>query len=55
MEFDLWNFIGGLVTGIGGSWLTFQVTKNVRADRNGNAVDQANAKAGGDIVGRDKH
>lgn len=54
MAFDFWNFIGGLAAGaIGGSLLTFQLTKNVRADRNGTATDQSGARAGGDIVGRD--
>lgn len=55
MAFDLWNFLGGLLTGaIGGSLLTLHFTKNVRADRNGSATDQSGARAGGDIVGRDK-
>ena len=55
MDFDFWNFISGLVAGaIGGSLLTFQFTKNVRADRHGTATDQSGARAGGDIVGRDK-
>jgi hypothetical protein len=55
MVFDLWNFLSGLVAGaIGGSLLTFHFTKNVRADRHGNAADQSGARAGGDIVGRDK-
>lgn len=56
MVFDLWNFLSGLVAGaIGGSLLTFHLTKNVRADRHGTATDQSGARAGGDIVGRDKH
>ena len=56
MSFDLWNFLGGLLTGaVGGALLTFQLTKNVRADRHGTATDQSRARAGGDIVGRDKH
>ena len=56
MGFDLWNFLGGLVAGvIGGSLITFHLTKNVRADRQGTAADQSGARAGGDIVGRDKH
>lgn len=55
MEFDLWNFLGGLLTGaLGGALVTLQLTKNVRADRNGTATDQSGARAGGDIVGRDK-
>jgi hypothetical protein len=55
MAFDIWNFLGGLLAGaIGGSLLTFHFTKNVRADRHGTATDQSDARAGGDIVGRDK-
>lgn len=55
MSFDLWNFLGGLLAGaIGGALLTLQFTKNVRADRKGTATDQSRARAGGDIVGRDK-
>ena len=55
MTFDLWNFLGGLVSGlVGGALLTLHFTKTVRADRNGNANDQSGARAGGDIVGRDK-
>jgi len=52
---DLWNFIGGLVAGgIGGALLTLKLTKNIRTQGSGNAVDQSRAEAGGDIVGRDK-
>lgn len=55
MSFDLWNFLGGLLTGAaGGTLLTLRLTKNVRADRQGTATDQSRARAGGDIVGRDK-
>jgi len=55
MSFDFWNFLGGLLAGaIGGSLLTLRFTKNVRADRQGTAIDQSGAQAGGDIVGRDK-
>lgn len=55
MGFDLWNFLGGLLTGaIGGSLLTFHLTKNVRAESHGTATDQSGARAVGDIVGRDK-
>jgi len=47
--------IGGLLSGLlGGSLLTLQLTKTMRADRHGNSVDQSGAKARGDIVGRDK-
>ena len=55
MAFDLWNFLSGALAGaIGGALLTFQFTKNVRAGSRGNATDQSGARAGGDIVGRDK-
>lgn len=56
MTFDLWNFVGGLISGLaGGALLTLHFTKSVRADRGGNAADQSKARARGDIVGRDKH
>lgn len=56
MGFDLWNFLGGLLTGtLGGALLTLKLTKNIHADRHGTATDQSRARAGGDIVGRDKH
>ena len=55
MTFDLWNFLGGLISGLlGGALLTLHFTKTMRADRNGNTVDQSGAQARGDIVGRDK-
>ena len=55
MSFDLWNFLGGLIAGaFGGALLTYQFTKNIRADHQGTAADQSGARAGGDIVGRDK-
>ncbi len=56
MDFDLWNFLGGLVTGaIGGSLVTIRFTKNARAGRDATSTDQSGASAGGDIIGRDKH
>lgn len=55
MAFDLWNFLGGLLTGAaGGALLTLQFTKTMRADRHGTTTDQSGATARGDIVGRDK-
>lgn len=55
MDFDLWNFVGGLITGaLGGALLTLHITKNVRSGSHGTATDQSGARAGGDIVGRDK-
>ena len=54
-NFDLWNFLGGLIAGgIGGSILTLNLTKSQRANGSGTTSDQSNSKAGGDIVGRDK-
>ncbi|MPR64305.1 hypothetical protein D7027_21200 [Ochrobactrum intermedium] len=53
--FDVSNFILGLLTGgVGGTLITYQVTKTLRAGTDGTAVDQSRAKAGGDVVGRDK-
>jgi len=53
--FDFWSFIGGVISGgIGGALLTFTMTKNLRASKGGNVVDQSKAQAGGDVVGRDK-
>lgn len=55
MDFDFWNFLGGLLTGAaGGALLTLHFTKTMRADRHGNTTDQSGARARGDIVGRDK-
>lgn len=47
-------FIAGLITGGGASWaLAVHFTKQ-KFIVGGNAVDQSRAKAGGDVVGRDK-
>lgn len=55
MGFDLWNFLGGLLAGaVGGSLLTFKLTKSMHSGRHGTVTDQSHAHAGGDIVGRDK-
>lgn len=55
MTFDLWNFLGGLLAGgAGASLLTLRLSNSIRADRNSVATDQSGARAGGDIVGRDK-
>lgn len=55
MEFDFWNFLGGVIAGgLGGSLLTIQISKKLKIKVRGNAVDQSQASAGGDIVGRDK-
>jgi hypothetical protein len=56
MAFDLWNFVGGLITGgLGGALLTFKFTRTSTSSGGGNTVDQSRARAGGDIIGRDKH
>jgi hypothetical protein len=53
--FDLTNFLTGLIAGgLGGSLITFRLTKNVQSGGNSNSVDQSRASAHGDIVGRDK-
>jgi hypothetical protein len=55
ITFDLLNFIAGVLTGgVGGALITLKLTKNMRASGNGITTDQSKAKAGGDIVGRDK-
>lgn len=52
---EIWSFIGGLVGGgIGGSLLTLRITRQNRIGSGGSIVDQGGARAGGDIVGRDK-
>jgi hypothetical protein len=52
---DIGAFIGGLIAGaLGGSLLTLRVTGKNRAAGNSNLVDQSKARAGGDIVGRNK-
>ena len=55
-NFDLWNFVSGAIAGgLGGAFLTLKITKkNQNTTGNGTTVDQANAKAGGDVIGRDK-
>jgi len=53
--YELGAFIGGLIAGaLGGSLLTLRITRKTRADGNSNLVNQNKARAGGDIVGRDK-
>ena len=55
-NFDLWNFLGGVVAGgLGGAFLTLTITKKSQHTAGaGTTVDQSGAKAGGDVVGRDK-
>lgn len=53
--FDFANFLVGLISGgLGGSLLTFHLSKKITASKDGNAVDQSRVSAGGDVVGRDK-
>jgi hypothetical protein len=47
------EIVSFLVGALAGSLLTFYF-KNLRASSRANVVDQSEAKAGGDIVGRDK-
>lgn len=55
LDFDFWNFFGGLITGVvGGGFITLKWTKSQKAEGRGNVVDQSGSKAKGDIVGRDK-
>jgi hypothetical protein len=52
---EVWSFVGGLVAGAaGGSLLTIHFTRQRNTARDGSIVDQSNATAGGDVVGRDK-
>lgn len=55
-SFDVWNFVSGALAGaLGGAFLTLKITKKSQnTTGSGTTVDQANAKAGGDVVGRDK-
>lgn len=47
-------FVGGLITGGGASWALTMRFNEQKAIIGKNAVDQSRARAGGDIVGRDK-
>ena len=51
---ELAYFAGGVLTGVGGSWLTLRITRTNRVNGSGTATDQSGARAKGDIVGRDK-
>jgi hypothetical protein len=52
---EILSFLGGLVGGgAGGSLLTLRFSRQNKAWGGGSIVDQTNASAGGDIVGRDK-
>jgi hypothetical protein len=47
---EIWSFVAGAV---GGSLLTLKITRYT-AGRDVHSVSQSHARAGGDIVGRDK-
>lgn len=52
---EIWSFVAGLAGGgTAGSLLTMKFSRNNKASSQGVAVDQTNASARGDIVGRDK-
>jgi hypothetical protein len=52
---EIWSFVAGLISGgVGGSLLTLRFKRQNRASGLGSIVDQSNASAEGDIVGRDK-
>jgi hypothetical protein len=52
---EILSFLGGLVGGgVSGSLLTLRFGRQNKAAGGGSIVDQTNASAGGDIVGRDK-
>ena len=48
---EIVSFLAGLV---GGSFLTLRITRDQRAAGRATISDQRRARAGGDIVGRDK-
>jgi hypothetical protein len=48
------EIISGIVGVLLGAGITFQVTKN-RLGKNASQVNQSAARAGGDVVGRDKN
>ena len=49
---EILSFVGGAISG---SFLTLSVTRHYKVKGAGTIVDQSSTKAGGDIVGRDKH
>ena len=52
---EILSFIIGVISGgVTGSLLTLRFTRKNRASGGGSIVDQTNASAGGDVVGRDK-
>jgi hypothetical protein len=52
---EIWSFIVGLVGGgAAGSLITLKLTRHTAASGHGSAADQSGARAGADVVGRDK-
>ncbi len=51
--FDLGSFIGGLISGVLGSFLTFKLTKRMQSGQSGSVTDQSRSSAGRDMAGRD--
>ena len=52
---EIWSAIGGLIAGaIGGSLITFRITRNTTAAGNGRVVDQSNSRVSGDQIGGNK-
>ncbi len=51
---DLWSFLAGFAGGVTVSIISISIRKTMSASQNATTVDQTNAQAGGDIVGRDK-
>ncbi len=54
-NWDTLSFLIGLITGgISVTLVSISIKKNMRSSGDGDVVDQSKARAGGDIVGRDK-
>lgn len=52
---DIGTFVAGLVTGAaGGSLVTIRLSRKNQLSGDGSITDQSRARAGGDVVGRDK-
>jgi hypothetical protein len=51
---EVLTFILGLLAGVGGSFLTYKMTRSNRASNGSKVVDQSGARAGGDNVGGNK-
>ena len=51
---EVLTFILGLIAGVGGSLLTYKMTRSNRASNGSIVIDQSGARAGGDNVGGNK-